>query len=75
MARSVYDGFQECLSRLEPKASEVVKYKSHKKTYQQCLFDAFRLLRDHGGAALNDPRAPSPVRTWRTQSGCEVTAT
>src|SRR5262245_54201176 len=41
MARTVLEGFQEYLSRLEPKAAEVEKRKSHKKTIEQAVAAEF----------------------------------
>ncbi len=41
MPKSVYEGFQEYLSRLEPKASEVDKRKAHKKTVEQAIAAEF----------------------------------
>lgn len=47
MAKSVYDGFQEYLTKLEPSATEVENRKSHKKTIKQAMegeFDGFNEL-------------------------------
>jgi SMODS domain-containing protein len=41
MAKTVYDGFQEYLTRLAPSDTEVDKRKSHKKTIEQALMSEF----------------------------------
>jgi hypothetical protein len=40
------------------------------RSYQDCLYDSFRLLRDRGGAALNDPLSIS-TRVPATRTGAQ----
>jgi len=42
MAKTVYDGFQEYLTRLEPSLTEVDRRKSHRRTIEQAMTDEFR---------------------------------
>jgi hypothetical protein len=41
MAKTVYEGIQEYLARLQPSNTEVEKRKSHKKTVEQALTGEF----------------------------------
>lgn len=46
MAKSVYEGFQEYLGRLQPSTTEVDKRKSHRLTIQAALVDEFKAFNE-----------------------------